>query len=134
MGGDEAANNEDQDNVDLTEEQVSVIEDTITSIPENGWLDKYLSEVQDMVKDQDSAKGQPENYSQGKYYWIIPGNASLVLQGTLDPTTLYLPKVFIWLPHRLLKKKLTCPTCKAEISSSEWVKKTKARRIIDEEK
>jgi hypothetical protein len=76
----------------------------------------------------------PECYQKGKSYWVDPGNASLTLKGNPDPVYLYKPRVFIWLPHHLVKLPLVCPTCEKELAPMEWVKKTKARRIIDEER
>ncbi|CAO3654609.1 unnamed protein product [Mucor hiemalis] len=113
----------------LSEEEVESIEEVISRIPEDGWLDRYLKEIQTKLKNSPF----PENYRNGKNYWINPGSNSFVLLGNIDPTLVYKPRVFIWLPHYLSKTPLSCLTCKKELSPMEWVQKTKARRIIDEE-
>ncbi|KAI9259799.1 hypothetical protein EDC94DRAFT_695088 [Helicostylum pulchrum] len=91
---------------ELNEDQTELIEETIVAIPQDGWIDKYLTGIQDKLKDGKS----PECYEKGKTYWVDPGSASSVLKGNPDPVLLYKPRVFIWLPHHLTKSPLVCPS------------------------
>jgi hypothetical protein len=103
-----------------------LIENQISEIPENGWLDKYLRSIQEKLK----GGAEPDEYKKGTL-WSNPPSASLVLKKKLDPELLYLPRVCIWLPQFLAKTPLKCPTCQKSLLAKEWVQKTKARRIID---
>lgn len=120
---------------ELSEEEIETIENDISGIPEDGWLDKYLSEVQNRLKTEKFA----EEYKKGSSYWIDPGSNSLILRdqmkrGKFDPTKLYRPRIFVWLPHHLVSTTLYCTKCEKKALPMEWVAKTKARRIIDEER
>ncbi|KAG2193790.1 hypothetical protein INT47_009932 [Mucor saturninus] len=90
------------------------------SILEDSHTDKYLTSIQNRLK------GGYEGFD----YDI-----------RTKPDLFYRPRVFIWLPDLLTGKKpnglgkvhLKCPECKtANLERKEFVKKAKARRIIDQ--
>ena len=71
----------------------------------------------------------PEEYMRGTF-WTQKQNPSFILKKGADPSELYHPRTFIWLPD-LLKYNLKCPTCSSGIESKGFDKNSKARRIID---
>ncbi|KAI8645514.1 hypothetical protein BD408DRAFT_331724, partial [Parasitella parasitica] len=56
--GDRFKNNEEAIIDELTEEQFHSIENQISEIPENGWLDKYLDSIQEKLK----GGAEPDEY------------------------------------------------------------------------
>ncbi|KAI8641522.1 hypothetical protein BD408DRAFT_326625, partial [Parasitella parasitica] len=56
--GDRFENNEEAIVDELTEEQFHSIENQISEIPENGWLDKYLGSIQEKLK----GGAEPDEY------------------------------------------------------------------------
>ncbi|KAI7894525.1 uncharacterized protein EV154DRAFT_498074, partial [Mucor mucedo] len=82
----------------------------------------------------------PPEY-QRKTYWVDVEYEGFDYDTRTKPDLFYRPRVFIWLPDLLTGKKpnglskvhLKCPECRtANLERKEFVKKTKARRIIDQ--
>lgn len=103
---------------------------------ENSVVETYLTSVQNRLK----GGVIPPEYRR-KTYWVDVEYEGFDYDTKTDPNMYYLPRVFIWLPDLLTsnstsgvgKVHLKCPECKAaNLERKEFVKKTKARRIIDQ--
>lgn len=98
-------------------------------------MDLYLKEIQDRIKSNNKSKyGKAKEYHDGTF-WVDKKDPAFILNsgGSLDPTKLYQPRVFLWFPHLLVHEKLRCPKCNIEtgIQVKEWNVRPRARRIID---
>jgi len=105
------------------------------STPENSAIDKYLTAIQNRLKGGEI----PAEYRL-KTYWVPVQFEGFDYDIKTDPEIFYRPRVFIWLPDLLIsrtssnvgKRHIKCPECKTgNLERKEFVKKTKARRIID---
>lgn len=103
---------------------------------ENSHTEKYLTSIQNRLK----GGVTPPEY-QRKTYWVEAEYEGFDYDIRTKPDLFYRPRVFIWLPDLLTGKKpnglskvrLKCPECKkANLERKEFVKKAKARRIIDQ--
>ena len=75
------------------------------------WLYAYFRDtIEPMIKKKNGRSlVQPPSFTDAKShapssFWIYPPEPALVLRRQkFDPTILYLPRVFLWLPHFLVK-------------------------------
>ena len=102
------------------------------------WLYKYFGDViQPLIsKKLGRSLDKPTIFSETRghgcvssSFWVYPSEATILLHNHhFDPTILYHPQVFLWLPHFFIKK-LHCPSCKHSV-----LEKNSAlfpRRIVD---
>ena len=85
------------------------IENELKSYNErNNWvLTNYSSSIVNRIKVKNN--GYPSEYRWGTF-WVEPKAPFFALheQNLLNPTLLYYPGVFLWLPHLLIDKPLSC--------------------------
>jgi hypothetical protein len=119
---------DDDDSIDMAEEDESE-----PDIPSHSELHKYFKSIQARV----SAEKTPYEYKNGTF-WVQPPSPFFALRQQLDPTRLYEPLIFLWLPHLLIdQQKLKCPYCKsstgqsANLKSHGWNSHPCARRVVD---
>lgn len=105
-------------------------EDRIDNNPSNesdSTISQYLKKLQSGIKTNET----PSAYRNGTF-WIYPNQAFFALRKKVSPTALYLPRVFLWLPHLLVDiKNIKCPSCKNSLSVKGWNEKPSARRVVD---
>lgn len=77
----------------------------------------YFSRLQERLR----REKVPKEYSLGTF-WVVPDNT--------DPSSRYLPKVFLWLPHLLVSEPIQC-SCGARLESKGYNKDPHARRVVD---
>ncbi|KAI8136691.1 hypothetical protein BJV82DRAFT_704693 [Fennellomyces sp. T-0311] len=94
--------------------------------PKDSPISKYLSQIQADLREQEYL----EVYKNGGF-WILPPMPFFALKKKLDPTTCYLPRVFLWIPHILVHKRLSCPECKVNLRTKGYNKTPYARHVID---
>lgn len=93
----------------------------------DGTLQQYFSLLQDRLSRQE----YPREYSNGTF-WINPPAPFFILKkSNLDPSRLYYPRVFLWLPHHLIQGKLRCPACNHSLENKGFNKNPHARRVVD---
>ncbi|KAG2216099.1 hypothetical protein INT45_001361 [Circinella minor] len=123
-------------------EEDEVIPNTIKSIENklksynernNGVLANYFSSIVNRIKVKDN--GYPSEYRRGTF-WVEPKAPFFALreQNLLNPTPLYYPRVFLWLPHLLIDKPLSCsePGCKEiKLDYKGFFSDPCARRVVD---
>lgn len=122
---------------EFTAEDFEIVDEEASgSTPENSCIEKYLTSIQNRLK----GGVTPSEY-QRKTYWVDVEYEGFDYDTRTSPDFFYRPRVFIWLPDLLTGRKnnstskvhLKCPVCKtANLERKEFVKKTKARRIIDQ--
>jgi len=99
------------------------------------WLYAYFRDtIEPMIKKKDGRNlVQPPAFTDAKShapssFWIYPPEPTLVLRRQkFDPTILYLPRVFLWLPHFFVKT-LNCPKCRKPLEKNGALR---PRRITD---
>lgn len=107
-----------------------MIDDFESSLPLDSEVSKYHESIQQRLGENNKNKNNPpEEYLRG-VFWTQKRSPSFILAKSADPSELYHPRTFIWLPDHL-KENLKCPTCGSGIESKGFDKKSKARRIID---
>lgn len=112
----------------MTEEEFLSIDEDASKISRGGLLDSYLGKIQSECDTKDPYKSNT--------YWINPPMANFALSKNVNPEALYLPKVFIWLPHALMNTKndkLKCPVhgCTKDLNKKGFLDDPKARKIVD---
>ncbi|KAG2206553.1 hypothetical protein INT47_008570 [Mucor saturninus] len=113
------------DTEELDENEFITVDNDAASILEESYVNKYLAELQERLKGK-----RPEEYHNGTF-WAHRKNPYFILDSNnKDQGYLYTPRVFLYLPHYLVRD-LTCPTCEAKIGVKGFNKKPIARRIID---
>lgn len=87
------------------------------TLPIEGEIQIYLTQVKAQVISQMNNYGSPECYRQGSFR-IVPKDPFFAMQkltgSTIKPQSLYHPEVFIWLPHLLCPMENWCcpnPKC-----------------------
>ncbi|KAG2197968.1 hypothetical protein INT47_002995 [Mucor saturninus] len=128
---------EDTEKNEYTAEDFEIVdEEAGGSTLEDSHTEKYLTSIQNRLK----GGVTPPEY-QRKTYWVEVEYEGFDYDIRTKPDLFYRPRVFIWLPDLLTGKKpnglskvhLKCPECKtANLERKEFVKKAKARRIIDQ--
>ncbi|KAI9249771.1 hypothetical protein BDA99DRAFT_217405 [Phascolomyces articulosus] len=96
------------------------------------FLKTYFSEVQKRVLKSFNGKqrNEPKEYA-NKSFWIEPPSPFFALRiGHSNPTELYKPRIFLWVPHLLASKPLKC-TCKSTMVVKSFNDKPHARRVVD---
>jgi hypothetical protein len=79
----------------------------------SGIVHAYLGSVKETVVKSMNAKQLPQCYQQGQF-WIHPPQPYFAMSkaakfaDSLNPTSLYYPPVFLWLPHLLDETPITC--------------------------
>ncbi|KAG2191934.1 hypothetical protein INT47_012017 [Mucor saturninus] len=111
------------------------VEETETDSDEEAFeelndIAKYHEALQQKLGGNNKNKSHPLDECKRGKFWTQTRNPSFVLAKAADPSELYHPRTFIWLPDHL-HDNLVCPSCKSGIESKGFDKKTKARRIID---
>jgi hypothetical protein len=97
-----------------------------------GVLPKYFESLQQRIRNAQDV----QEYARGTF-WITPEQPFFALQKQkkLNPDVLYHPRVFIWIPHKLLPRdqKLRCPhpNCNQELETKGFNKKPHVRRVVD---
>ncbi|PPQ83062.1 hypothetical protein CVT25_005220 [Psilocybe cyanescens] len=108
-----------------------------------GIIETYLASVKDRVVQEISSYGMPSCYK-AKSFWINPPDHFFALKKSqessegLNPTHLYHPKIFLFLPEFLDKRPLTCqnPACECYQDASHpmtvkgWNSDPIARRVV----
>ncbi|KAI8149753.1 hypothetical protein BJV82DRAFT_708571 [Fennellomyces sp. T-0311] len=99
-------------------------------VQEESILRAYFEEIQERIKVEDG--DEPREYMAGKF-WEEPKNPFFALRDGLGPSKLCQPRVFLRLPHLLVKKvkPLKCPTHQNSYSVKRYTKEPHARRIVD---
>ena len=95
------------------QEDDEAVESTSESIPEKSYLVNYFRKLQARL----SQEQYPSEYARGTF-WIEPMMTYFLLKKTNKPEAHYQPRVFLWVPHLLLAKRLEelhCPTCKSNV-------------------
>lgn len=104
------------------------------------WLYRYFGEViKPLITAKDVSDGRrlarPLSFTEDKPHapatmWIHPPDAvfPLMRSARLDPTILYRPRVFLWLPHFFVTQ-LHCPNCKTGVLQKNGA--LCPRRIVD---
>ena len=101
------------------------------------WLYTYFGEVVKpfITMKEDRHLAAPPSFTardtvqSSPSFWINPPEPSILLsQRRFEPTALYRPRIFLWLPHFLVDK-LYCPTCKTIVLEKNGV--LRPCRIID---
>lgn len=117
---------EEAESVELNENEFQLIDSEVGSVPEGSVIDRYLAEIQRKMRE-----GEISDQFLKKNFWIYPTSAYFVLQeSTIDPNSLCIPKVFIWIPHKL-QNNLKCPYCKSDIEVKGHCNNPRARRVVD---
>ncbi|KAI9493017.1 hypothetical protein BDB00DRAFT_788249 [Zychaea mexicana] len=124
---------EDDDLDDTLKHQESDLtnEDGEEPVRVQGHAQVYLLDIQKQVVDDVRQYGEPRQYK-NKSFWIYPSDAFFVLREKLDPKMLYLPRIFIWIPHILVKHfqvTLKCVSCNGELKSKGY--NNIGRRVLD---
>jgi len=120
---------------DINSEDISV----------TGIIASYLSSVKDKLQSEINNYAKPDCY-RNNTFWILPPDPYFALcksyssAGGLDPSGLYYPKVFVWLPEYLgAKRTITCQTkdcmyyqdIKHPMQSKGWNDDPVARRVAE---
>lgn len=102
-------------------------QESAESVPTNSVLWNYFKKIQN-----DVGQAYPRVYKSGTF-WIEPPLPFFALQQKLDPAALYLPRVFLWLPHLLIEgDSIECPSCAdGKLTVKQWNTNPHARRVID---
>lgn len=98
-------------------------------MPEESFCKEHFKKLQLRLGNEDA----PKEYLNGSF-WIQPMSQSFVFLKNLKSTSLYQPRVFIWLPHHFLPEKmnsLKCPECNSQMKSNGYNKNPYARRVVD---
>lgn len=88
--------------------------------PVHGFLHLYLASQQEKIEKQIGLHGLPDCYRLGNTFWVRPDDPFFSLRKAAeapsgpDPSCLYEPEIFVWLPTLLMPKDfvLHCPLCK----------------------
>ena len=117
-----------EEEYEITEEEFLNIDEDAGRITKGGPLDKYLQKIQ--------LECDVRNPYNNGTYWINPMMPNFALSKRPSPEALYLPKVFIWLPHALLntrddKLKCVTPGCTNPLNKKSFLDDPKARKIVD---
>jgi hypothetical protein len=92
------------------------------------WLYAYFRDViEPMIKTKDVRDARvlapPPSFVDSKphappSFWVHPPNPAIILsQHKFDPSILYRPRVFLWLPHFFVKT-LNCPKCGKQLEKN----------------
>ena len=102
------------------------------------WLYKYFGDVIQPLISKKSGRSlqKPAIFSDirghaciSSSFWVYPSEATILLHNHhFDPTILYCPRVFLWLPHFFVEK-LHCPSCKHSVLEKNGA--LVPRRIVD---
>lgn len=122
----ESSDIEEAESVELNENEFQQIDSEVGSVPEGSVIDRYLAEIQRRMRE-----GEISEQFIKKNFWIYPTSPYSVLQeSNIDPNSLCIPRVFIWIPHKL-QNNLKCPYCKSDIEVKGHCNNPRARRVID---
>ena len=117
---------DDPETHDLDENEFQQIDEEIGSVPEGSVIDVYLGGIQKKLRE----KVISDDFVKSNF-WIHPPSAySTLSKDKVDPFLLCIPRIFIWLPHKL-QIDLRCPVCNKGIEVKGHSNNPKARRIID---
>lgn len=111
--------------IEIDENQFAEADEAIGSVSDNSVIDSYLEEIQTRLK----GNKVPKEYL-NKTFWVERSCPSFLLAKKVDPSRLYLPRVFLWLPHHL-KNDLNCPKCKAQLKIKGFNTSPRARKVVD---
>ncbi|KAL9536874.1 hypothetical protein MBANPS3_012294 [Mucor bainieri] len=122
-----------EENQENTSSATNVESSSSTTIPK-AVLENYFDKIQTRLL----SEPYPSEYSRGTF-WITPKMPFFAIKDKLDVDHIYLPKVFLWVPHLLIPggmSALRCPDCKLKGCNSRmenmgYNKKPHARRIVD---
>ncbi|MGB9152082.1 MAG: hypothetical protein WCD70_03235 [Alphaproteobacteria bacterium] len=119
---DEGGEASDDENCEDTEQTPEVASEPV------GVLSEYFQNLQERLRKED----MPREYQNGTF-WIVPKLPFFALRKSLTPEALYLPKVFLWIPHIVLKSdhNLKCPSCSTDLETKGYNKNPHARRVVD---
>ena len=109
----------------------------------SGKVHTYLGSVKEKVAKSMNAKQLPECYQQGQF-WIHPPQPYFAMRKSaksadgLNPTSLYYPPVFLWLPHLLDDTPIMCQNsgckyyqkCSHPMTIKGWNTDPVARRVV----
>ena len=144
---DEANLNEDEEDIsdDTSENQSGSL---TTAVKKKQFVHKYFLSIQSRVVEETKEDDNklPSEYRRGTF-WILPPDPFFALHNPTteilalredesfdyDPVMLYLPKVFLWIPHLLVDDRLKCthPNCSGKLKSNGYPKDPPARRVVD---
>jgi hypothetical protein len=94
-----------------------------------GVLTDYFEQIHERLKKLKKGE-RPAEYMRGTF-WIEPMLPFFALEKKLDPRQLYLPRMFLWMPHLLTPEKLKFPFCSHDLGIKGFNTDPQARRIID---
>jgi len=109
----------------------------------HGIVHAYLVTVKNQITSAMEASHLPPCYRSGQF-WIYPQHPYFAMSKAekipdgLNPTSLYHPSVFLWLPHLLDTRPITCPNAKCRWHSDQahpmtikgWNDDPVARRVV----
>ncbi|KAG2216224.1 hypothetical protein INT45_006930 [Circinella minor] len=139
---------DDSSNKNANETEESTIADDFN---DDGWVSDEVSNDDDDddhsdIEDEDGAKNSQHSNIKNitprtppDPYFALHNPAPEILKLREDesydykPIMLYLPKVFLWLPHLLIEKKLKCPesNCNSNLKVKGYSKNPPTRRVVD---
>jgi hypothetical protein len=131
---DESDPEDSEDDADEDDAGEGEEDDAAGSSARSGPHALYFESIQKRVVNElkhAQRRAWPTEYKTGNF-WIPRPSPFFILQKGLDPSELYKPKVFLWMPHLLIpEKSLKCPCCEADLGIKGFNKKPHARRIVD---
>ena len=152
----EADDDHSDDEANLNEDEEDISDDTsknqsgslTTAVKKKQFVHKYFLSIQSRVVEETKEDDNklPSEYRRGTF-WILPPDPFFALHNPTteilalredesfdyDPVMLYLPKVFLWIPHLLVDDRLKCthPNCSGKLKSNGYPKDPPARRVVD---
>lgn len=118
-------NLDDDEDIELDQTEFEAIDNIAGSLPEDSVVSNYLEGIYNRLK----GGNEPAEY-QKKTFWVHHESPSFAISKKTKPDSLYIPRVFIWLPH-YIKKDLKCPTCSSKLEIKGYNTEPRARRVID---
>ncbi|KAG2224799.1 hypothetical protein INT45_005323 [Circinella minor] len=119
-----------------------------TAVKIKQFVHKYFLSIQTRVVEETMEYDNklPSEYRRGTF-WILSLDPFFALHNPTteilalcedesfdyNPVILYLPKVFLWIPHFLVDNRLKCPhpNCSGKLTSNGYRKGPPARRVVD---
>ncbi|KAG2191057.1 hypothetical protein INT47_012933 [Mucor saturninus] len=101
---------------ELDEGTFNEIDEFASSLPSDSEVIKYHDALQQRLGENNKNKSHlPDEYKRGTF-WTQTRSPSFALPNNVDPSELYHPRTFIWLPDHL-HDNLVCPSCGSDIES-----------------
>ncbi|KAI7877668.1 uncharacterized protein EV154DRAFT_576819 [Mucor mucedo] len=86
---------------ELNEEAFNILDEFASSLPSDSEVAKYHEALQQRLGGNNKNKSHPpDEYKRGTF-WTQTRNPSFILAKAADPSELYHPRTFIWLPDHL---------------------------------